>query len=75
MYLPTIFPELKFRDSSVSDKRKGCGSSSLSDLIHSVMKSNETTGIPNFTAVLPLCEDKVLSELPVTRKVVLGMKK
>lgn len=53
-HLPTIFPEPKFCDSSVSDRRKGCGSRSLPDLMHSVMKSNETTGIPYLTAVLPL---------------------
>lgn len=70
-YLPTIFPEPKFCDSSVSDKRKGCGSRSLPDLMHSVMNSNDTTGIPFLTAVLPLYDDRVLSELPVTRKLVL----
>lgn len=68
--LPTILPELKFCDSRVSDKGKGCGSTSFPDLMQSVMKSNGTTGIPSFTAVLPLYDDKARSESPVTRKFV-----
>ena len=38
------------------------------------MNSNETTGILYLTAVLPLSEDKVFSALPVTRKLVFGIK-
>lgn len=65
--IQAIFPELKFCESRVSERRYGWGSSSFPDSMHFFTKSIDTTAIPFFTAVLPLYEDNVPSELLVTR--------